>query len=169
MKDISKLLKQIRIENNLTQEQIAKQFNVTNKTISNYENGTRSPDLEFIKNLCNKFNISIKSFFEGNIINESNKKIYSDHYSDHFSDFLDFDFSSDYIKEIDIKFVYQEEPVYVSPVYDLFHIVNYEFVEIEHCWVDRFEGTKKVKFKFDPKLLFYKFSFYFFINKLPIC
>ena len=48
--DIAKRLKELREKHNLTQEELAKELNVSRTTISNYENGSRSPDIEMINN-----------------------------------------------------------------------------------------------------------------------
>ena len=60
--NVGDLIKNIRKINNLTQNQFAKKFFVTPKTISNYENGLRSPDLEFLNKVCGEFNLTIDYF-----------------------------------------------------------------------------------------------------------
>lgn len=60
--NVGDLIKNIRKINNLTQNQFAKKFFVTPKTISNYENGLRSPDLEFLNKVCDEFNLTIDYF-----------------------------------------------------------------------------------------------------------
>ncbi len=62
MKDIGEIIKQVRKEKHLTQSQLAKIFFVTEKTISNYENGVRTPDIEFISKFCKEFNLSLDDF-----------------------------------------------------------------------------------------------------------
>ncbi|MBE5746237.1 MAG: helix-turn-helix transcriptional regulator [Clostridiales bacterium] len=71
MKTTSELLKEIRLSKKLTQKQFAKKFFITEKTISNYENGVRTPDLDFLNKVCEEFNITLDYFMEKSK-NESN-------------------------------------------------------------------------------------------------
>ena len=48
MANISKNIKQIRIKNNMTQEELAEALFVTRQTISNYETGKSNPDVDTI-------------------------------------------------------------------------------------------------------------------------
>lgn len=52
-------LKQLRSEHKLTQEQLGKKINVTKVSISGYENGNRTPDMETLQNLADVFDVSI--------------------------------------------------------------------------------------------------------------
>lgn len=45
-------LKFFREQANLTQDQLAKLLNVSQPTIQRWENGTREPSLQDLKNLC---------------------------------------------------------------------------------------------------------------------
>ncbi|MCI9292491.1 MAG: helix-turn-helix transcriptional regulator, partial [Erysipelotrichaceae bacterium] len=45
---IGKFLKELRKQKGLTQEQIAEKFNVSNRTISRWENGNNMPDLDIL-------------------------------------------------------------------------------------------------------------------------
>lgn len=54
-----KKLKKLREQNNLTQEQLAKKFNLLKSSISMYENEVRLPNVELIKEFANYFNVSI--------------------------------------------------------------------------------------------------------------
>lgn len=51
-------LKELREEKNLTQKALSLEFNVAQNTISNWENGTREPDIETINQLAKYFNVS---------------------------------------------------------------------------------------------------------------
>ena len=68
---ISKLIKKLRIENNLTQAQFADKYNVTYQAVSKWENGKNLPDIALLTQICKDFNIDINDFLEGN----SSKKI----------------------------------------------------------------------------------------------
>lgn len=54
-----KKLKMLREQNNLTQEQFAKKFNLLKSSVSMYENNIRLPNVELIKEFANYFNVSI--------------------------------------------------------------------------------------------------------------
>lgn len=45
---IGKFLKELRKQKGLTQEQIAEKFNVSNRTISRWENGNNMPDSDVL-------------------------------------------------------------------------------------------------------------------------
>lgn len=64
MENISEALKRIRKANNLTQKSFARRFFVTEKTVSNYENGVRAPSIEFLLKVCKEFNINMDYLFE---------------------------------------------------------------------------------------------------------
>lgn len=51
-------LKELRIKNRMTQEELGKFLNVTKVSISGYENDTRSPDKESLVKLAELFNVS---------------------------------------------------------------------------------------------------------------
>jgi transcriptional regulator with XRE-family HTH domain len=51
-------LKELRIEQKLTQEQLAKLVNLTQSTIAGYENGTKSPSMESIIIFSELFNVT---------------------------------------------------------------------------------------------------------------
>ena len=83
MRSVSKFIKEARVENGLTQKQFAERFFITKKAVSNYENGIRTPDLEFLINLCREFNLSLdrlveqqkdKSKYENLVVAERNGK-----------------------------------------------------------------------------------------------
>ncbi len=51
-------LKELREENNLTQQQMAKILGYTQTAIGKWEKGTRSPDLDDIVNIAKQFNVT---------------------------------------------------------------------------------------------------------------
>lgn len=57
-----KLLKQIRIENNLTQEQLAKNVGVSGANISRWEAGIQEPSLNCYIRLSDYFGVSLNYF-----------------------------------------------------------------------------------------------------------
>lgn len=56
---IGNRIKQLRKENNLTQNQFASLFGLYDSTISQYENGKREPEYDTVIKIANKFNVSI--------------------------------------------------------------------------------------------------------------
>lgn len=54
-----------RKEKNMTQEQLAEQLNVSNKTISKWECGKSLPDYSIIESLCSVLKISTSELFAG--------------------------------------------------------------------------------------------------------
>ena len=50
-----------RKEQNLTQEQLAEQLSVSNKTISKWENGKCMPDYSIIQTLCDALHVTLSS------------------------------------------------------------------------------------------------------------
>lgn len=56
---LGKRLKQLRTENNLTQEEFGKPYNIKKSTISQYESGSSRPDDELKKRIASDFNVSL--------------------------------------------------------------------------------------------------------------
>lgn len=71
---IGELIKKIRKENNLTQNEFAKKYNVTYQAVSKWENGKNLPDVSLLKQICKDYNIDINDLLEGNI--KKNRKNY---------------------------------------------------------------------------------------------
>ena len=60
-----KFISQKRRELNLTQEQLAEQLNVSNKTISKWETGKCMPDYSIVQDLCQKLCITVAELMDG--------------------------------------------------------------------------------------------------------
>jgi len=73
---ISTILKQRRLDLNLTQEQVAEKIFVSTKSISNWENDKNFPDIESLVQLAKLYNFSLDSLLlEGSdIMNDIKKK-----------------------------------------------------------------------------------------------
>lgn len=56
---IGRRLKKLRLENKMTQEELAKQLNLSKVTISCYENNSRTPSLETLLLICDIFNVDL--------------------------------------------------------------------------------------------------------------
>ena len=53
------IMKELRKEKKLSQEEIAKKINVSQRTYSNYENGQREPSIETLIKLAEFYNITL--------------------------------------------------------------------------------------------------------------
>ena len=51
-------LKKIRLERNMTEYELAKLLNVSDRTISKWEHGISSPDIISLKDIVTKLNVS---------------------------------------------------------------------------------------------------------------
>lgn len=58
MEKFSSLLKELRLENNLSQEKLAKLTNLSQASIAKWELKQRTPTLDNIITLCNFFKVS---------------------------------------------------------------------------------------------------------------
>jgi len=64
-KKIGALLRELRREKNLTQEQLAEILGVTNRSVSRWENGVNMPDFDLVIEIVNYFEVSIDEFLDG--------------------------------------------------------------------------------------------------------
>lgn len=62
---IGVLLKELRKEHGLTQEQLAEKLGVTNRTVSRWETGNNMPDLDILIELSEFYQIDIKELLNG--------------------------------------------------------------------------------------------------------
>ena len=62
---IGKFIKSLREKKNLTQEQLAEKLNVSNKSVSRWENGKTMPDLSLLVMICEEFDITISELLNG--------------------------------------------------------------------------------------------------------
>ena len=67
----------LREENGLTQEELAKQLNLTSRTLQNYEYGVSEPKFETIKKLSKFFNVDIDFFAPNDVVSQSEKSVVS--------------------------------------------------------------------------------------------
>ena len=68
---IGKFIAENRKKRNLTQADIAEQLGVSNRSISNWENGKNMPDLSLLKPLCEILNITINELLSGEKLNQT--------------------------------------------------------------------------------------------------
>lgn len=71
---IGEFISQLRKEKNMTQKDLATKLNVTDRAISNWENGRRMPDVSLFKPLCETLNITINELLSGERIPEKKLK-----------------------------------------------------------------------------------------------
>ena len=67
---IGKFIAECRKGRNLTQQKLAEQLGVTNRSISNWENGKNMPDVSLYKELCGILGISINELLSGERLNQ---------------------------------------------------------------------------------------------------
>ena len=65
MSDFSKRLKELRLKEGTMQKEIAKFLGVTPTAVSDYENGKRSPPLDTITKLANRYGANLNWLLTG--------------------------------------------------------------------------------------------------------
>lgn len=53
------ILKTLRVKRGLSQKAFAEIFHIAQNTVSQYENGDRKPDIDFLKNISDFFDVSV--------------------------------------------------------------------------------------------------------------
>ena len=64
-KKIGGFLKELRKEKGVTQEQLAEQFSVSNRTISRWENGNNMPDLDILIEISDYYEVDLREILNG--------------------------------------------------------------------------------------------------------
>ncbi len=67
---IGAFLKELRMERNLTQEKLAEQLNVSNRTISRWETGRNMPDISMLVEIAEFYDVSIPEIINGERMNQ---------------------------------------------------------------------------------------------------
>lgn len=67
---IGKFIAECRKEKKMTQQDLSEKLGVTDRAISNWENGKNMPDLSLFKPLCNLFGITINDLMSGEKVKE---------------------------------------------------------------------------------------------------
>ena len=68
---IGKFIAECRKKRKMTQSELGEKLGVTEKSISNWENGRNMPDLSLFKPLCNELGISLNDFMSGEKVSEN--------------------------------------------------------------------------------------------------
>jgi len=71
-KQIGKFISKNRKIKKLTQRELAEKLGVTEKSVSNWENGRNMPDVSLFNPLCQELNITINELLSGEKLNEEN-------------------------------------------------------------------------------------------------
>ena len=75
---IGVLLQELRKEKGLTQEELARVFNVSNRSVSRWENGNSLPDLDILIEIADFYNVDLRDLLDGKrTISKSNEEINS--------------------------------------------------------------------------------------------
>lgn len=73
------IIKKLRSDNGITQEELAEKLNISRQAVSNWENGKNLPDIELLIDISKKFHISLdKLILGGENMNDITKKIIND-------------------------------------------------------------------------------------------
>lgn len=72
--NIGKIIREIRLKNNLSQKEFADKFGVTFQAVSKWENGKNIPDIAILKDICKEYNLSLDELIN-NSIPKKNKRI----------------------------------------------------------------------------------------------
>ena len=65
MRDIGKNIRQLRTQQNMPQDELARKLFVTRQTVSNYENGKSRPDVEMLERIADVFQTDIVTLIYG--------------------------------------------------------------------------------------------------------
>ncbi len=71
---IGGLLKELRKNKGLTQEQLAEEFNVSRRTVSRWETGSNLPDLDLLILLADFYEIGLRELLDGEMNTEEKKQ-----------------------------------------------------------------------------------------------
>ena len=62
---VGAFLRELRKEKNLTQEQLAEVFQVTNRTVSRWETGSNMPDISLLLELADYYQLEVSEILNG--------------------------------------------------------------------------------------------------------
>ena len=75
MNNIGKTIKKMRVDKNLTQDQLAETLHVTRQAVSNWENGKTQPDIETLSALAECFEIPVEELIYGKATSQRETKV----------------------------------------------------------------------------------------------
>ena len=65
MQKVGNFLKELRKEQNITQEQLAEKMNVSRRTVSRWETGNNMPDLDILIEIADYYNVELRELLDG--------------------------------------------------------------------------------------------------------
>ena len=71
---IGSFLKELRNNNNLTQEQLAEKFGVSQRSVSRWENGNTMPDISVLIELADYYDVDLREILNGERKTETMKE-----------------------------------------------------------------------------------------------
>ena len=71
---IGRFLKDLRKEKNLTQEQLAEQFQISRRTVSRWETGSNLPDLDILIEMADYYDVDLRELLDGESKSEKMNK-----------------------------------------------------------------------------------------------
>lgn len=77
MRNIGKLIAELRKERNITQDELAGRLQITKQTVSNYERGKRLPSYEALEAIADVLNVPMSFFLSKDEQAEELARIYS--------------------------------------------------------------------------------------------
>ena len=90
MNNLSKNLKKIRKDNNLSQEQLADKLQVSRQAISKWESGSAYPEMEKILQICKEFDVNIDDLLNKDIREIKDEEESKNNINKYIEDFLNF-------------------------------------------------------------------------------
>ncbi len=88
--NLSKNLKKIRKENNLSQEQLAEKLNVSRQSVSKWESGLAYPEMDKVLQICQLFSVSVDDLLNQDLKELNNNKIAKSNINKFIDDFLNY-------------------------------------------------------------------------------
>ena len=64
---IGNIIKNIRVQNNLSQREFAEKFGVTYQAVSKWENGKNIPDIAILKEICREYNLDLDNLLDAKV------------------------------------------------------------------------------------------------------
>ena len=76
--NIGKFIAELRKENNMTQKELAERLGITDRAVSNWENGRRLPDLSMITALAKELNVEVSEVLNAKKMSKEELEILRD-------------------------------------------------------------------------------------------
>lgn len=128
---IGKFISSLRKEKGYTQEQLAEKLNVSNKSISRWENGNTMPDLSLMPKLCELLEISINELLSG-------ERIESDEYQKKLEEniIINMDLLKKKINGFTKRFMFVVIGIFILLVIGLLALISYKELTYTKIYLD---------------------------------